>query len=138
MTNEKNILLKQGLSIIGFDKLKMARFIFIGGSATLVHSVIALLLITVVSSVNLYLANSIAFGCAFFVSFYGHKHITFKKNGSILKFFMVSFMGFILNNTILTGAVYLGTSRSIGIIIATVSVPVVTYIVSSLWVFKSE
>ena len=111
------------------------RFLVIGGVATLTHLACALALTRAMPEASLYAVNAAAFAVAFFVSFYGHTHVTFRRGGSMMKFLVVAIAGFALNNLLLNGAKRLGASHEWALALAIGLVPVFTYIASSLWAF---
>lgn len=113
-----------------------ARFILVGGLATGTHLIVAGLILLMAPGVIPYLVNFAAFLAAFLVSFYGHRHITFRVKGSMKRFFVIAAGGFALNNLILTACLALSISSFISICIATSCVPVLTYLASSFWAFK--
>lgn len=120
------------------DSFRPLRFLIVGGAATLVHMLVAALAFAVYPTPSPYAANIIAFLVAFIVSFYGHRHITFQTKGSMLRFLLVATGGFLANNAILTGCLAVGIGDLASVIIATACVPVLTYLASSLWAFKSK
>lgn len=61
---------------------------------------------------------------AFVGSYCGHRYLTFAREGSILRFFVVALAWFALNNLVLTGLLALGLSAVLVIIVATARVPV--------------
>lgn len=111
------------------------RFLMIGGLATLTHLACALVLTRTMPGTSIYVVNAAAFAVAFFVSFYGHTYVTFRRGGSMTKFFVVAIAGFALNNLLLHGARRLGASHEWALVLAIGLVPVFTYIASSLWAF---
>ncbi|OAL57874.1 hypothetical protein A6R74_11715 [Halomonas sp. ALS9] len=120
------------------DAFRLFRFLIVGGAATSTHMLVAALLFAYFNNPSPYGINAVAFLVAFLVSFYGHRHITFQTRGSIRRFFLVAVGGFLANNAILTGGLALGMDGLVAVIIATACVPVLTYLASSLWAFKTE
>lgn len=112
------------------------RFIVVGGVATLTHLAVATTLILTIPTILPYLANLCAFTVAVVVSYLGHRHITFATRGSMLKFSAVSIGGFALNNMILAAGLHWQFPPIAAVAIATLCVPVLTYIASALWAFK--
>ncbi len=116
---------------------QLNRFALVGGMATLVHLSVSRLLFFYRGDLPELMVNSVAFFIAFFVSFLGHRHFTFKTQGSIIKFLSVSLLGFLINNSLLFYIVqtqYLKGWNAI--LLSTLSVPILTYILSKLWVFR--
>lgn len=118
--------------------LQPFRFLIVGGVATLTHMLVVALVFARYEEPSPYAANIIAFIVAFLVSFYGHRHITFQTRGSICRFLIVAIAGFLANNAILTACLFFGLDDFIAVIIATACVPVLTYLASSLWAFKTK
>lgn len=114
------------------------RFLIVGGLATLTHLASALALNRAMPGVSIYAVNAAAFAIAFFVSFYGHTYVTFRRGGSMTKFFVVAIAGFALNNILLHGAARLGASHAWSLALAIGLVPIFTYVASSLWAFAAS
>ncbi len=111
------------------------RFALVGAAATLVHMAVATLLLGLCSW-PAYPANLGAFLVAFGVSYLGHRHITFARAGSPWRFLLVALAGFGLNNLLLTGLLAWGVPPLYALVAATALVPVFSYLLSSLWVFR--
>jgi putative flippase GtrA len=112
------------------------RFAIVGGCATLTHIGFAWLFLFQYPLANPYLVNSIGYGLGFFVSYFGHRYLTFRTTGSMARFLLVVLAGFGLNNLIVTLLLALSASSFFAILVATAAVPVLTYIASSRWVFR--
>ncbi|KTT41137.1 hypothetical protein RSA46_04675 [Pseudomonas oryzihabitans] len=123
------------LQLLNDDRLRPLRFILVGGLATLVHILVAGALLATFS-LQPYVTNLGAFLVAFGVSYCGHRYLTFARQGSIARFFIVAIAGFALNNLLLTGLLALGLSAFLAIVVATALVPVFSYLASSLWAFR--
>ena len=111
------------------------RFALVGAVATLVHMAVASLLLSLWSW-PAYGANLGAFLVAFGVSYLGHRHLTFARAGSPWRFLLVALAGFGLNNLLLTGLLACGLPALAALLVATALVPVFSYLLSSLWVFR--
>ncbi len=115
------------------------RFGLVGLAATGVHLAVAALLLFLWPQLNEFIANIIAFCVAFQVSLVGHRRLTFKRQGSAWRFGLVAAGGFALNNGLLALLMQgLDLSGFVAIAIATLSVPIVTYLASRLWAFKED
>lgn len=113
------------------------RFGLVGLAATGVHLAVAALMLFLWPPLNEFIANIVAFCVAFQISLVGHRRLTFKRQGSAWRFALVAASGFALNNGLLAVLIQgLGMSGFVAIAIATLSVPVVTYLASRLWAFK--
>lgn len=111
------------------------RFALVGAVATLVHMAVATLLLGLCAWPP-YAANLGAFLIAFGVSYLGHRHVTFARAGSPWRFLLVALGGFGLNNLLLTGLLACGVPALAALLVATALVPVFSYLLSSLWVFR--
>jgi len=111
------------------------RFALVGAVATGVHMAVATLLLGLCGWPP-YVANLGAFLVAFAVSYLGHRHVTFARAGSPWRFLLVALGGFGLNNLLLTGLLACGVPALAALLVATALVPVFSYLLSSLWVFK--
>lgn len=85
--------------------LTFTRFGVIGVLAAITHYSIVMLL-SEQEHVALAYANLIAFGLAFWVSYFGHRHFTFQVQSlshrqTLPKFFIVAIFGFIFNESVL-------------------------------------
>lgn len=123
-------------TLISDKRWRPLRFAIVGGAATVTHLAVAGVLSYLGIPQSAYRINVTAFIIAFVVSYLGHKYITFGKSGSVVKFFIIALCGFALNNIILTCGLWLGGDAFLSIAIATVCVPVITYLASSIWAFK--
>ncbi len=120
----------------------VSRFAMIGILAAVMHNGVALLLVWRLGA-NPFLANGIAFLLAFLVSFYGQYHWTFRCSGNrtkvMIRFFMISFTAFLVNNIALAVLLENGwMSEYLSIVSSTLVIPMFTYVVSRLWVFKDS
>ena len=116
---------------------QLNRFAIVGATATLVHLSVSRLILLYHDNLPELEVNSIAFIIAFFISFGGHRYFTFKAQGSIVKFLGVSVFGFSVNNALLF---YIVETHFLtgwnAILLSTLSVPILTYFLSKLWVFR--
>lgn len=110
-------------------------FAVVGVSATLVHTLIFSILASVEFSPLV--ANFTAFCCALPVSFYGNRYLTFKAEGSLTKFIVMSVCGFTMNHTnvwIVTDVLKMNWKYALpGMFIV---VPMFSFIISKLWVYR--
>ncbi|ABE58602.1 GtrA family protein [Chromohalobacter israelensis] len=114
-----------------------ARFGLVGIAATGVHLLVAGVLLGTWPSMSEFLANVVAFLAAFQVSLMGHRRVTFRRRGRAKRFFLVALAGFGLNNGVL--GTLLATTPVQGFLavaIATLTVPVLTYLASRFWAFR--
>ncbi|MCL1127453.1 GtrA family protein [Shewanella surugensis] len=116
---------------------QLNRFALVGVLATIVHLSVSRLVFFYQANFPEFGVNAIAFSIAFFVSFWGHKHFTFQVNGSMMKFLGVSLLGFVVNNILLFYIINAGFLTGWNaILLSTLSVPILTYFLSKLWVFR--
>lgn len=119
---------------------RIIRFLLVGVASTLIHVGTAYGL-SRLFDLGIQISNIVGFTAAFFLSFLGHRKYTFNVNDRqgerILRFFCTSLFGLISSSFIL----YVTTSRlmlpvEVGFISVVVIVPLTTYLLSLLWVFK--
>lgn len=79
--------------------------------------------------------TTLAFAIAFWFSFFGHRYITFQKQGAASKFLLVALFSLAVRNLILSGLLFAGLSGLLPVVIATLTVTVLTYLLSVIWVF---
>ena len=111
------------------------RFVLVGAVATGVHMAVASLLLGFWGW-PAYSANLGAFPIAFCASYLGHRYLTFARTGSPWRFLLVALAGFGLNNLLLTGLLACGLPALGALLVATALVPMFSYLLSSLWVFR--
>jgi len=116
-------------------------FASVGVAATIVHYVAALI---AAQWLPISFANPIGFVVAFFVSYLGHVQFTFQLRGEdrrhrnrLPKFAVTAVSGFLLGQTILlTLTRVTNTPDFVALAVAVASVPVITFALSKLWVFR--
>jgi putative flippase GtrA len=128
--------------------LQYARFGIVGLSATIVHSVLYLLLGGPVG-ISPLIANVLAFSVAVLVSYFGHFQWTFRDESgagaaevSLMKdqlprFVIVAVIGLILNSLAVYSVVdVMGSAYGYALIPMVTLVPVVVFALSKIWVFR--
>ena len=116
---------------------RITRFGLVGGAATLIHLLVAGALLGFFTGLSPFIANIVAFLMAFLVSLHGHRHITFKQQGSGVKFFVVALSGFALNNFLLASMLAVTPLPDfVALTISTLAVPIVSYLAARLWAFR--
>lgn len=113
----------------------MMRFGIIGLAASLVHILVAALMIILLPALHAFVINLLAYGVAFGVSLAGHQRFTFHRKASLWRFTAMSFTGFSINNLVLVGALGMGLAELSAITAAVVIAAVASYVISRCWVF---
>ncbi len=115
----------------------------VGSAAAAVHWGVAVLLVQLGGWRPL-VANGVAWLVALSVSFSGHYQLTFKRSGAKLwtaarRFFLVSALGFAVNEGCVAALLHLGDAR-FDVVLASVLVAVaaVTFVASRRWAFASS
>jgi len=115
------------------------RFILIGVLSLLVHWCVVVFLVTLgMHPLN---ANVIAFLIAFNVSYFGHRHLTFKASHkahrkTFPRFAVVAATSFLLNETMYWALLTLTSLRyDISMLIVLGTVAMLTYFLSKIWAF---
>ncbi|ATL93406.1 polysaccharide biosynthesis protein GtrA [Aeromonas sp. CU5] len=114
---------------------RLVRFGFVGGGATLVDLGTSIALFHTWPAMSEHLVTTLAFAIAFWFSFFGHRYITFQKQGAASKFLLVALFSLAVRNLILSGLLFAGLSGLLPVVIATLTVTVLTYVLSRVWVF---
>ncbi|WP_107991237.1 GtrA family protein [Breoghania corrubedonensis] len=123
--------------------LAASRFGIVGLAATAVHAGVALGL-AMPGILPPLVANTIAFLTAFAVSFAGHHFWSFPQapqakrrwKARLPRFFLIALMGFAANSGALASwLAFTNWPQSVGILLAIVLVPAVTFLGSRLWAF---
>lgn len=114
---------------------RLVRFGFVGGGATLVDLGTSFALFRNWPTISEHLVTTLAFAVAFWFSFFGHRYITFQKQGAAGKFLLVALFSLAVRNLLLSGLLFAGLSGLLPVVIATLTVTMLTYILSRVWVF---
>lgn len=114
---------------------RLVRFGFVGGGATLVDLGTSFALFRSWPTISEHLVTTLAFAVAFWFSFFGHRYITFQKQGAAGKFLLVALFSLAVRNLLLSGLLFAGLEGLLPVVIATLTVTVLTYILSRVWVF---
>lgn len=118
---------------------QLAVFGMIGAGATLTHYFVALFTHNSLHF-SLYLANLSGYCTAVAISYFGHGHLTFRRELSwqvFSRFVLVSVSTLGLSEILLWGlesGFSLHHTISLGIVVCTI--PLITFILSKLWVFR--
>ena len=122
------------------EVLMLARFVFVGGSVAVIHIGLALTFLFVFK-LSPIASNVLAFIIAFIFSFVGQYYWTFKssvnKKKALLLYFLASVLGFVANNVVLIYMIEMEfVAAHWSIVLSACVIPVVTYTVSRLFIFK--
>lgn len=120
---------------------QVARFAVVGGAATATHLSVGLLLAEHLA-VAPFWANFAAFSAAVFVSYFGNLMWTFDMAaagvGRLPRFVVVALCGLAANQAIVFAAVNMaGWNYRVALAIVLLVVPVLTYLASRQWVFRT-
>lgn len=111
----------------------------VGIAATLVHYCVALLLFSVLS-LDILIANLLAYAAAVGVSFFGHAFLTFKvpaSKGNLARFIIVSISAFLGSQGALALLEFWGaTPPEVNLAIVVVIVPVISFFLNKAWVYR--
>jgi len=125
-----------------FKSSQLFKFVCIGGLAAATHFLSEILLVEFLLLHPL-VANLFAFLIAFLVSFFGQRFVTFAESNqslqtSLLRFFLVAFSSFILNQLLFAFILYFFPfPYYLALLIVLVSVAVITFFASKHWAFAS-
>ncbi|GAA4501208.1 GtrA family protein [Pseudaeromonas paramecii] len=114
---------------------RLCRFGLVGGGATLIDLGSSALQLWLWPGLAENLVSTAAFFVAFWFSFFGHRYITFQKQGAASKFLLVALFSLAVRNLLLLGLLWAGLSGLVPIVIATLAVTLLTYLLSRIWVF---
>ncbi|MBP5243967.1 MAG: GtrA family protein [Succinivibrio sp.] len=114
---------------------ELVRFVIVGGAATLVDLAVTTALVFA-TSLHENIITSVAFITAFWVSYFGHKNFTFKKDGSAVAFFILAVSTLVIRNIIVWGLVLCNIRGLPALITAMVAVTAITYFVAKFKIFK--
>ncbi|QCG47085.1 GtrA family protein [Aeromonas schubertii] len=114
---------------------RLVRFGFVGGGATLVDLGTSFALFHLWPGISEHLVTTLAFAVAFWFSFFGHRYITFQKQGAASRFLLVALFSLAVRNLILSALLWGGLAGLLPVVIATLTVTVLTYLLSRIWVF---
>ena len=129
----------------GSVRHQLPRFILVGCSAAATHLGIVLLLVRLVAGMQPLVANVIAWFCAFWVSWAGHRFLTFAAaptetageghGQSLRRFFLVSAGAFALNEAAYAVLLQLGLRYDLALVLVLVGVAAATFVASRHWAF---
>lgn len=124
-------------------RARLVRFVAVGCAAAAVHWLVVVLLVSQWQLAPL-LANVPAWLTAFVVSFSGHHRLTFNDHqapvgSSLRRFFMVSALGFVLNQGAYAAMLrFSGQRYDVALLIVLVAVAALTYLLSLTWAFNGR
>lgn len=117
---------------------EFVRFVMVGGAATVTDLAVSIVLLYVFY-LHENIVTTLAFLCAFLVSYFGHRNFTFKKSGSVLKFLLVSVSMLITRNVLVFLFMTLLDWHALKpLIVSMALVMIITFLLSKYLVFKGE
>jgi putative flippase GtrA len=128
------------MRVVLTEARRIIRFGMVGVAATLTHIAVANAVLALVIG-SPYVASAAGFVVAFAVSYLGHYHFTFAKNGShgqsLPRFFLVALTGFLGSLMVLKviaeqGAIPQAVSLTLSILV----IPGLTYLAARVWAFR--
>lgn len=130
--------MKRDLLVI--EAFRIVRFAAVGMAATAVHLAVSLTLATGFGVPD-QRANFLAFGTAFWFSFWGQYHWTFRSKASYRKtlprFLLVAVAGYSASAMVIEGLLEINAiSREIRLSVAALAVPTITYLLNRFIVFR--
>jgi putative flippase GtrA len=124
--------------------LQVVRFGLTGITATVTHFLM-LILFTGVAGLRPWLANGSAFCVALLITWVGQKSWVFESENTssdkftAVRFLIVALTGLAANSSIMFACEqFLEDPIVVGFLIATTTVPVLTFILSKFWVFRAQ
>ena len=119
----------------------LARFSVVGGGATVLHFLVASLLV-VGWDLSPFLANAGGFATALFFSFLGQHFWTFRSPHRVRvtfgRFAIVSLTAFLASNFVLAGLVqWHALSPLAATLLAASAIPLISFVLFRWWVFRS-
>ena len=117
-------------------------FVLVGASAALTHMAVFMLVLLLVPTLWPEIANVAGFLVAFFVSFVGHRRLSFQDAGtsvmqSFVRFAATAVAGFVTNETVFILLFrLLGLPTWVALISGIVVSAVQTFVLSRFWAFK--
>ena len=129
----------QGVKTFGHRR-RLVLFALVGGSASLIYIVIFALVDSVTGASTL-VANIVAYGIAIPFSYAGHKYLTFSSSNPIIsefpKYIMTQTIGFLSCTTVSMALIDgLHVNHIISSIASTSTVPLISYALSNIWVYR--
>jgi len=138
---KNNLMLGKISHIIKKENIfEIFRFGSVGIIITFSYCIFLLILIDFLK-IQFYLSNIIVVTITSFMSFYGHKLITFRKKNKanyieVSKFLIQVLLTFFLSNLILTIGYNLEITSWVVILITGITIPICNFLLMRLWVFK--
>lgn len=118
---------------------EMLRFALVGSVATAADVTVTLLLFAQ-TSFNLpeNLISTVAFLCAFAISYLGHRHYTFRRSGSLSAFLALALGMLVLRNALLYLMLRCWQRGLPPLLVAMLSVTALTYLISKFCIFREH
>ncbi len=126
-----------------FPALELIRFAIIGGTATFIHALCGYIAVDTFGFNGLP-ANAIGFGCAWWVSFFGHHLFTFKGRAdpykAFFKFVLHSLAMFLvaLSVAAIVSQIFSFITENFVPVIGALIVPLISFVSSKFFVFQKD
>ncbi|MFZ4791973.1 MAG: GtrA family protein [Candidatus Competibacteraceae bacterium] len=120
------------------DMLQAIRFALVGSFVTVLHIIVATILIEFLY-IHPSISNALAFLCSNLVSYILNTVWSFEKSlnyQSFVRFFTVSFVGFLVTVSIASFAQMMGWHYQIGIAMIVIIVPIISFIIHKKWTYN--
>lgn len=119
--------------------LRIVKFGLIGGLASLTHLAVATAIFELFWR-NIFVANTAGFVIAFFVSYFGHYHVTFESTSghktSLWRFLVTALFGYGVNTVLLAAITYLtGRETPLSLVVTIAFAAASVYLLSKRWAF---
>jgi putative flippase GtrA len=121
---------------------RTVRFVGVGVISTLTNFAMSFCLVGFFQ-VDVKIANAIAYMTGMAVSYFGHRHVTFKSQGSVVregwKFVVMHGCNLALSTLVLTAMVDgFRINRYVALVVANVFVMISSFLVMQFWVFRAQ
>lgn len=82
--------------------------------------------------------NLLSFTVAFFVSYFGHARVTFRRSGRADRFLLTSLSGLALNSLVVLVVTSITGWKFGAVAIGAISAPILVFLMSRSWVFGRQ
>ncbi len=118
--------------------MRLWRFVFVGGLSTILYGIFSFTLILILN-LSAFTTHLMAYALVLPFSFLGHRRITFSYKGpglwAFIRFSLTSVLALSVSSWLVWYLQATGSPAVWGIVATMVIVPMVSYLVMSIWVF---